>query len=90
MIDLNKRYTTWDGREVRALSQVNYECDNPIQGYYRSGGEWRFGTWATDGRWSAGLDEDEALDLVEAPAEGGGEVGEHKTRDDAAATSPAP
>lgn len=65
MIDLNKKYQTRDGREVR-LFMVDGGGEYPIVGAYKDGkaDKWTPDNWASDGRW---LTDHSDTDLVPVP-----------------------
>ena len=52
MIDINKKYTTRDGRPVRILATDLKNEDYPICGTYTDNGEEYVGSWTKDGEYS--------------------------------------
>ena len=70
MKDINKKYTTRDGKEVRIYAMDGVGL-YPIHGaFLNSEGStddkgWSFGTWTIDGRYDVTLPLDSSLNLIE-------------------------
>jgi len=60
MIDINKKYRTRDGLEVRIYATDGWSA-SPIHGAIKVEGEWRFSCWSTSGIHH----QDRAYDLIE-------------------------
>ena len=60
MIDINKKYRTRDGREVRIYATDGWNA-SPIHGAIKVEGDWRFSCWSARGIHHT----DRAYDLIE-------------------------
>ena len=60
MIDINKKYRTRDGREVRIYATDGWSA-SPVHGAIKVEGEWRFSCWSAGGIHHT----DRAYDLIE-------------------------
>lgn len=60
MIDINKKYRTRDGREVRIYATDGWSA-SPVHGAIKVEGEWRFSCWSARGIHHT----DRAYDLIE-------------------------
>ena len=74
MIDINKKYRTRGGREVRIYSVDANNLDTVHGAHLRKDGQWMVASWGMDGQWmvaSWGMDgarcgyEETSMDLVE-------------------------
>ena len=64
MIDINKKYRTRDGREVRIYA-TDGSSRNPIHGSIKDEDGWIFQVWPKSGRYFEDDDEDYRIDLIE-------------------------
>jgi hypothetical protein len=62
MIDINKKYRTRNGREVRIYATDGWSA-SPIHGAIKVEGDWRFSCWSASGIHH----QDRAYDLIEVP-----------------------
>jgi hypothetical protein len=63
MIDINKKYRTRDGREVRIYATDGAQCGTCIHGAVLDNGWWGSVTWGSDGSKYSWREDD--LDLIE-------------------------
>ena len=64
MIDINKKYRTRDGREVRIYA-TDGSGRNPIHGSVKDEDGWIFQVWPKSGRYFEDDDENYRIDLIE-------------------------
>ena len=64
MIDINKKYQTRDGREVRIYA-TDGGGRNPVHGSIKEEDGWIFQVWPKNGRYFEDDDEDYRIDLIE-------------------------
>ena len=64
MIDINKKYRTRDGREVRIYA-TDGGGRNPVHGSIKEEDGWIFQVWPQNGRYFEDDDEDYRIDLIE-------------------------
>ena len=64
MIDINKKYRTRDGREVRIYA-TDGGGRNPVHGSIKEEDGWIFHVWPKNGRYFENDDEDYRIDLIE-------------------------
>ena len=64
MIDINKKYRTRDGREVRIYA-TDGGGRNPVHGSIKEEDGWIFQVWPKSGRYFEDDDEDYRIDLIE-------------------------
>ena len=64
MIDIDKKYRTRDGREVRIYA-TDGGGRNPIHGSVKDEDGWIFQVWPKSGRYFEDDDEDYRIDLIE-------------------------